>query len=371
MSVALIACYLAFFPIAVGALRGLQVAATASTSSSCARYAAGWWPTLLQAAAARRACRTCCPRCASAPRTRWSAPSSPRSRPGCSGGIGRLIIQSAGQRVERPGEAVGADLRRRSCSASSPPAPSRCSARSSATTADRRPPHDRRTAADRADDADADATDAVVVPRRRQDLRRRAAGDGARRSTGIDLTVARGRVRLAHRPVADAASRRCCASSPTSTTPTAGDDPRSSARPPSRRASTRTTASRSSRPGLLPWRTVAANIALPLELHGVGSRRAPRARRPSCSTLVGLDRVRRPLPRPALRRHAAARRDRPVARRAAAAAAHGRAVRRARRDDARAHADRARCASAPRPAPRSCSSPTRSPRRCSSPTGWS
>ena len=92
--------------------------------------------------------------------------------------------------------------------------------------------------------------------------------------------------------------------------------------------------------GLLPWRTVGgehlaparAARHLPPGAHRA-RRRARRARRPH--------RVRRPLPGPALRRHAAARRDRPRPRHATAAAAHGRALRRARRDDARVPADRA------------------------------
>ena len=93
--------------------------------------------------------------------------------------------------------------------------------------------------------------------------------------------------------------------------------------------------------GLLPWRTVARNIELPLALHKVGKagtrgpgRRAGRADR--------SDRLRRVLPRPAVRRHAAARRHRPRPGRASPAAADGRAVRRAGRDDPRAHAERAR-----------------------------
>ena len=39
--------------------------------------------------------------------------------------------------------------------------------------------------------------------------------------------------------------------------------------------------------GLLPWRTVAANVALPLELHGVASRSA-RPARPELLEMVGL-----------------------------------------------------------------------------------
>ncbi len=168
---------------------------------------------------------------------------------------------------------------------------------------------------------------------------------------------------------ADAASPRCMRLVADLDEPTAGTS-RCSARPRSRRALDQEYGIAFQSAGLLPWRTVAANVALPLELHGVGS--AARADARGRAARDGrARRLRRPLPRPALRRHAAARRDRPVARRAAAAAAHGRAVRRARRDDPREDADRARAHLAPRPAPPWCSSPTRSPRRCSSPTAWS
>jgi NitT/TauT family transport system permease protein len=46
MSVAVIAAYLAFFPVAVGALRGLQSPETAHTELLHS-YAAGWWRTLV------------------------------------------------------------------------------------------------------------------------------------------------------------------------------------------------------------------------------------------------------------------------------------------------------------------------------------
>ena len=47
-SVMVIASYLAFFPIAVGMLRGLDLAASRATSSCSASLAAGWWTTLLR-----------------------------------------------------------------------------------------------------------------------------------------------------------------------------------------------------------------------------------------------------------------------------------------------------------------------------------
>ena len=47
LSVAVIASYLAFFPVAVGALRGLQ-SATALHADLMRSYAAGWWTTLLR-----------------------------------------------------------------------------------------------------------------------------------------------------------------------------------------------------------------------------------------------------------------------------------------------------------------------------------
>jgi NitT/TauT family transport system permease protein len=47
MSIAVIASYLAFFPVAIGMLRGLRAPSTASVElMHC--YSAGWWPTLLK-----------------------------------------------------------------------------------------------------------------------------------------------------------------------------------------------------------------------------------------------------------------------------------------------------------------------------------
>ena len=91
---------------------------------------------------------------------------------------------------------------------------------------------------------------------------------------------------------------------------------------------------------LFDWRTVAKNVALPLEM--LGWDRAKRKQR--VDEMLEPRRVaglRRPPPVAALRRHADARRDRARARVRAGAAPDGRAVRRARRDDARAPQHRA------------------------------
>ena len=57
MSVSVIAAYLAFFPVAVGALRGLPRRRRVQIELlRC--YAAVWWQTLRAAAAARVACPT-------------------------------------------------------------------------------------------------------------------------------------------------------------------------------------------------------------------------------------------------------------------------------------------------------------------------
>ena len=116
---------------------------------------------------------------------------------------------------------------------------------------------------------------------------------------------------------------------------------RSSASPPRRPASTRTTASRSSRPGCCRGAPCAANIELPLELHGIGQAAARGPGPRELLELVGLADFAAHRPdqlsggmqqRVAIARALA---EQP------AAAADGRAVRRARRDDPRAHAGRA------------------------------
>ena len=87
-------------------------------------------------------------------------------------------------------------------------------------------------------------------------------------------------------------------------------------------------------PALFPWRTIERNVALPLEIMGIpaaeqrGAHQAhARPRQPH--------RLREEISLAAVRRHAAARLDRPRARLRRRPAADGRAVRRARRDRAR------------------------------------
>ena len=63
-------------------------------------------------------------------------------------------------------------------------------------------------------------------------------------------------------------------------------------------------------PVLFPWRTVLGNVLLPVDVQRLGPRAAHRASPSSCSTLVGLQRLRAPLSVGAVRRHAAARGDR-------------------------------------------------------------
>ncbi len=88
-------------------------------------------------------------------------------------------------------------------------------------------------------------------------------------------------------------------------------------------------------PVLYDWRTVAKNVALPLEMaRWPRQKRAERVK--EMLELVELERLREPPAVAAVGRHAAARLDRARALVRPGAAADGRAVRRARRDDARA-----------------------------------
>ena len=200
----------------------------------------------------------------------------------------------------------------------------------------------------------------VAIERRHEDVparqRHRAAGHRPRARAG--------RVRLADRAVGlrqvDAAAR--------DRRPDRAD----------RRAPSRSTASRRGRRA--PTTTTGSSSRTPCSSTGARSRRTSRCRsRCSAGTatrrkarveemleLVELQRLRRPPPVAALGRHAAARLDRPRARFRAGAAADGRAVRRARRDDARAAEPRAALDLAAARARPSSSSRTRSPRRCSS-----
>ena len=87
----------------------------------------------------------------------------------------------------------------------------------------------------------------------------------------------------------------------------------------------------------MPWRTVESNVRFGLEMQRrVDSDTAGQGR--ALHRDGRPDRLREVLPPRALRRHAAARRPGPRAGHRAPPAAHGRALRRRRRDDPRAHA---------------------------------
>ncbi len=118
---------------------------------------------------------------------------------------------------------------------------------------------------------------------------------------------------------------------------------------------------------LFPWLSVRDNIAFGPIARGLASAEV-KATVDKFIELVGLRQIRQRLSAPALRRHEAARGDRPRARQRRRAGADGRAVRRARRHDARAPAGRAAGDLAAHAVSRWSSSPTRSRRRSSSPT---
>ena len=123
--------------------------------------------------------------------------------------------------------------------------------------------------------------------------------------------------------------------------------------------------------GLFPHQTIARERRDGAAAARLGPQDARRARADELLDLVGLDPrdVRRPLPAPALRRPAPARRRGPRAGRRPAGAAHGRAVRRGRPDRARRGCRTSSCGSSGRCARRSCSSRTTSTRPCASATG--
>ena len=100
MSVSVISAYLAFFPVAIGALRGLE-SPTATQLELMSSYAAGWWATLL-----RLRLPSCVPYLV--PALRLAAAAAvigaivAEISTGLPGGIGRLIISYAQQATGEP-----------------------------------------------------------------------------------------------------------------------------------------------------------------------------------------------------------------------------------------------------------------------------
>ena len=332
-SVALIAAYLAFFPVAVGALRGLKSPARTHLDLMHT-YGVGWWRTFVERSGCPPASPTSCPALRLAAASAVIGTVVAEVSIGLRGGIGRMVVEYAQSAGGDPAKAwapifgaVGRRPGRRRCGRPARPgaAPLPPDGDQPMTTA---------TSTSAADPSPA-AIEVVGVNR----------VFGRRRDEVVALEdvvgLGRGRrVRLPDRARAGAARAPCCGSWPTST-------------PPRRAPST--VFGKSARQARLDQDYgIAFQQAGPAAVaHG----RRPTSSCPSSSTasapaerrarsaelleLVGSPGLRPSPPRPALRRHAAAGRDRPGAGRESSAAADGRAVRRARRDHPRAHAGRA------------------------------
>ena len=294
-SVMVIAAYLAFFPIAVGMLRGLTSPRAADVELFRA-LACGWWTTLM-----RLRLPASVPFLI--PSVRLAAAAAvigaivAEISTGTRGGIGRLIIEYAQAATGDPSRmytailgaavlglvAAGAvgllDLALRRYQASDPmtgenPAAPWSSPASTRRSTLRRPGRGARAVRDRA----APGIRRVRVADRAVRVREVDAAAGGRRPGAAQLRHGAGRRQVGPRQARLDQDYGIAFQ----------------------------------QAGLLEWRTVAENVELPLHVHGVAKARAPgpgrRAARPGRPR-----RLRRSAAQPALRRDAAAGRDRPLA----------------------------------------------------------